>query len=148
MPAHLPLPQALTAPTENHASSIENRQSAIVNRRGAPRGNTNALKHGFYSRQFKPRETVDLDQLKPLGLQDEILMLRVFIRRLIERGHEIDSLDGLLDVLRVLSLASLSLTRLIRTQLWISGNQDDEARLALDQALKEITVELLHEQPL
>jgi len=124
--------------------SIENRKSSIQNRksRGAPRGNSNALKHGFYSRQLKAREASDLDTLQPIGLQDEILVLRVFIRRLMERSSEIVDLPDLLAVLRVLSIATFSLTRLIRTQFWISSSTDDVATLALHKALEEVTAEL------
>ena len=50
-------------------------------RRGAPFGNRNALKHGFYARNFDPGDTKDLDEHEFDGLTDEIILLRVYIRR-------------------------------------------------------------------
>jgi hypothetical protein len=52
--------------------------------KGAQPGNTNALKHGFYSRFFKEGEVTDLSSLAP-DLTDEIAMLRVITRRLLDR---------------------------------------------------------------
>ncbi len=41
-------------------------------KRGAQPGNLNALKNGFYSRQFRELENADLSQVSE-GLKDEIL---------------------------------------------------------------------------
>ena len=84
--------------------------------RGAQPGNSNALKHGFYSRYFRPVDVTDLDSQLDLNLLDEITMLRVYIRRLLEHSDEILDIEDAMDLLRVLSLASTSLTRLIRVQ--------------------------------
>ena len=110
-------------------------------RRGGQSGNQNALKHGFYSRQFKQQETTDLTRLQPTALQDEILMLRVFMRRIVELSSEAVTLSDNLEIVRVLSLATLSLTRLIRTQLWITNTTDDEWTKALKQSIQEISKE-------
>ncbi len=85
-------------------------------RRGAPPGNTNALKHGFYSRSFREIDCHDLDQVNFQGLQDEITMLRVFIRRVTEISQSITTFPEAVSLLRVLSLASISLTRLLTTE--------------------------------
>jgi hypothetical protein len=50
---------------------------------GAPYGNHNALKHGFYSRHFRSAELSDLEAVDAEGLQDEIAAMRVYIRRFI-----------------------------------------------------------------
>jgi hypothetical protein len=81
--------------------------------RGAPRGNKNALKHGFYTRHFDKVDLADLKAVSFDGLNDEITMLRVFIRRLIERYQSSDDLDSALAVVRALSIASFSLARLV-----------------------------------
>ena len=104
-------------------------------RRGAPKGNHNAVKHGFYARQFNQQETSDLSSTEPLALQDEILMLRVFMRRIIERSSEAVTLQDNLEVVRVLSLATFSLTRLIRTQLFISHEGESDITNAIRQAI-------------
>jgi hypothetical protein len=45
--------------------------------RGGQPGNTNALKHGFYSRRFRDIEFSDLDVITVADLQNEIAMMRV-----------------------------------------------------------------------
>ncbi|MDD5368667.1 MAG: hypothetical protein PHQ40_06275, partial [Anaerolineaceae bacterium] len=62
-----------------------------VRNRGGQPGNNNALKHGFYSKQLKG---VDLEGLADSGhtaLSDDIVMLRVFIRRLVDLGQTTES---------------------------------------------------------
>lgn len=54
------------------------------NRRGAPDGNANNLRLGFYSRQYKGIIQNDLDGHKFTGLTDEITALRVFLCETIE----------------------------------------------------------------
>jgi hypothetical protein len=53
-------------------------------KRGAQPGNTNALKHGFYSHRFNNLEISDLNTALSDGLTDEIALLRVIIRRVFE----------------------------------------------------------------
>jgi hypothetical protein len=79
--------------------------------RGAPLNNLNALKHGFYARKFRPTDLVDLAESKFIGLNEEITMLRVFMRGVIEQSSSASTLSESIEVLRVLSLAAASLTR-------------------------------------
>ncbi len=119
----------------------ESPPSQPAKRRGAPQGNTNALKHGFYSRQFKKRDVADLDASKFEGLKDEIVMLRVFIRHVADLGKDVDDLHEAVYLLRVLCLASSSLNRLIKTQqLLFSG--EGGAASAIDQALDQMMKEM------
>jgi hypothetical protein len=110
-------------------------------RRGAPRGNKNAYKHGFYSRQFPPADLAGASPTSPSGLQDEIAMLRLFMRRLIRLGAASDDLELTVDMLRVLCLAASSLNRLVRTQHLIF-TPDNEFQLAMSQALQEVMQEM------
>ena len=104
-------------------TEIETALTTPKRKRGAPKGNTNALKHGFYSKQLRtmradgplPEEITDR-----MGLSDEIAMLRLYTRRLIRMGAEIEDLDTAISLLRVLCLASTTLTRLLRTQALFS----------------------------
>src|SRR5512146_2641399 len=97
-------------------------------RRGAPLGNTNALKHGFYSRRFKRTDIKDLDACEFSGLKDEITMLRVYIRRVIEMSNGMQDFYEAMTLLRVLCLASDSLTRLLKTQnLLITPGSETES---------------------
>ncbi len=114
-------------------------------RRGAPLGNTNALKHGFYSRSFRQIDCTDLDQVRFSGLEDEITMLRVFIRRLTDLSQHIETFPEALSLLRVLSLASISLTRLITTQNVItarSGHGELESVPGVAKALEDLVTSL------
>ncbi len=108
-------------------------------RRGAPIGNTNALKHGFYSRSFRDIDLHDLDKIHFSGLQDEITMLRVYIRRVTEMSDLVVTFADAVALLRVLSLASISLTRLLATQSLIhdKSGQDDPDTSAAAAGLAE-----------
>ena len=50
-------------------------------KRGGQPGNTNALKHGFYTKNFSLAECQGLEATKEIVLADEITLLRVLIRR-------------------------------------------------------------------
>ena len=51
-------------------------------KRGGQPGNTNALKHGFYTKNFSLAERRGLQATEGVALGDEIGLLRVLIRRL------------------------------------------------------------------
>jgi hypothetical protein len=53
---------------------------------GAQPGNTNALRHGFYSRRFCRAEKDDLQRNLLNNLDDEIALLRVAIRRVFDEA--------------------------------------------------------------
>ncbi len=110
-------------------------------RRGAPDGNTNALKHGFYSRRFKKSELVDLDGHEFTGLQDEIVMLRVIIRRMVEMSKDAGDFAQNIILLRGICHASDSLTRLLKTEVLLFSKKD-ELSDAIQQALVEVTDEM------
>jgi hypothetical protein len=76
--------------------------------RGAPRGNQNALKHGFYTRHFDKVDLADLKTASFDGLNDEIAMLRLFMRRLIDRYQSSDDLSVAAAVVTSLFAAAVS----------------------------------------
>jgi hypothetical protein len=108
--------------------------------RGAQPGNLNALKHGFYSRQFRKAELTDLDTCQFAGLNDEIAMLRVYLRRLVESGQDVSSFTEMLNLGRVLCLTSSSLTRMLRAQQALGSVKDEWSRAIL-QAISELSEE-------
>jgi hypothetical protein len=112
-----------------------------IRRRGAPSGNTNALKHGFYSSRYRKVETRDLQNCKFTGLQDEIDLLRVYMRRVVENSPDTANLPELIELLRVLSLSAATITRLARTQKFLVG-ETNEVTEALNQALEELSHEI------
>jgi len=85
---------------------------------GAQPGNTNALKHGcFYSRRFNPLEVNDLDVALREGVEDEIALLRVTIRRVFDLANEKgEDPETWFKALSTLGLASTRLAGLVRTQ--------------------------------
>jgi hypothetical protein len=109
--------------------------------RGAPLGNKNALKHGFYASRMPRADVKDLESCTFDGLTEEIAVMRVAIRRVIELSAGAKTFPEALDLLRILSLASLSLTRLVRAQQLISPPQNS-FELALSQAITEVAAEL------
>ena len=108
-------------------------------RRGAPPGNINALKHGFYTRRLPASQLRGLEDHSFSGLSEEIAVLRLFIRQLVEHQPKVLTVDQAASYLRVISLALISLTRLIRTQHLVGD--DDSIGNALTQALEEIRQE-------
>jgi uncharacterized protein YjcR len=112
-------------------------------KRGAPNGNWNAFKHGFYSKRFKPLEIQDLDTAMGDGLEDEIALLRVIIRRVFEYADDDDkqTLDQWSRTLNTLGAASTRLAALIRTQQVVSGGGSSVLDL-LSEAIGGISHEL------
>ena len=89
---------------------------ASPRRRGAPAGNLNAVKHGFYARQFHKADIRDLEDDQTGSLDSEIKLMRVFIRRVLESSDARLPFPQSIELLRALSLASIAINRLIRTQ--------------------------------
>ncbi len=79
-------------------------------RPGAPLGNTNALKHGFYGRRKKIRSLSSVETTDLKSLVDEIAIIRVFTRKLVESCDPSGNFNELADTLRILCLASSAIT--------------------------------------
>ncbi len=112
----------------------------MPNPRGAPKGNLNALKHGYYSRLFRCRETDELPN-EPGSLESEITLLRVMIRRTTELAVGIDDLKEATRVLDALGAAAARLANLLRAQHKLHENRpgvEDEISIAIQQVNKEL----------
>jgi hypothetical protein len=109
-------------------------------RRGAQPSNLNALKHGFYSRQFRQAEIADLSALQ-LRLEDEIAAARVAGRRMLELSRQLtDPMDGV----RALTAFSNHLTRvarLMRTHHILTGSGDETTDL-IQRCIQDVAKEL------
>lgn len=92
-----------------------NPKTSTPRRRGAPPGNRNALKHGFYASKLPKADRDALASDELTNLAPEIELIRVFIRRAAALGANSESLSETLETLRVISLAITALSRLIRT---------------------------------
>ena len=86
---------------------------------GAPLGNHNAYKHGFYSAAFKAAEKRLLSEMPPEDLTAEIQLIRVTSLRFLEAinaaAQPLD-FDTQLAALRALNLSARSITSLLRAQ--------------------------------
>lgn len=110
--------------------------------RGAQPGNTNAVKHGFYSRKFRPQELDDLDLLMMGNLDDEIAMLRVIIRRVFDLTNGEDStIETWTAGMETLGKACSRMAGMLRTQHLI-GRAGNDALQTLRDALTNVTAEL------
>jgi len=111
----------------------------VKRKRGGQPGNTNALKHGIYSRFYRAIDLVDLEPLLAIGLEEEIAMLRVLIRRSMAQNEDRQDPDSFLEVVKALSTAFGRLGGLVRVQKFITGTGDDKEDIL--QALAEFADE-------
>jgi hypothetical protein len=113
----------------------------MPNPRGAPKGNLNALKNGFYSRLFHNNESKDLNDDETGSLEHEITLLRVMIRRTMELADGIDDLSQATRVLDALGAAAGRLANLLRAQKSLSevhSQLADEISIAIQQVNTEL----------
>jgi hypothetical protein len=115
-------------------------------RRGAPLGNANALKHGFYSPRHLRATVDDTGVAFPTGLVDEITILRLFMRRIIEMSRSSQDLAEVIDAARVLALISFSISRLVRTQESLATSSRF-FKDALNNTLEDALLDLSQEEP-
>ncbi len=98
-------------------------------KRGAPLGNQNNFKHGFYSRQFTRQESRDLSKPSIGALQDEIILFKVIIdrvARLLKPGVRTGlSFHETVLTLHVVTLAISRLNSFYRTSRILSPEADD-----------------------
>jgi uncharacterized protein YjcR len=108
--------------------------------RGGQPGNKNALSHGFYSRKFKTAELKDLDTIEEAGgIEDEIKLLRIFMRRVSDQASTFTNLDQGMQFLRAISIATYTLSRLIKLHRSLGGHSiDDILSRSMDEAIEEI----------
>ena len=103
-------------------------------KRGAPEGNQNARKHGFYSRVLTDEERQDLEQATEVeGIDEEIALLRVKIKSLVENDPDNFSL---------IMQAIATLARLLRTKNNIGKKDRQGLRAAIGNVLKDIALPL------
>jgi len=104
-------------------------------KRGAPRGNQNALKHGYYSKTFSPEDRFDLDIAADMeGVGEEIALLRFEIKKAIS-GGDIGNLVPLVH-------AALALEKLIRTHHRIFLEKRNTLKLAVENVVRNVLLPL------
>ena len=113
-------------------------------KRGGQPGNTNALKHGFYTKNFSLAERRGLQAVEGVVLGDEIKLLRVLIRRFAEQiqGSQDVSLNESAQHLAVISEAMLRLASLLRTDNMLGGSEYDTIGASLSRAMNSVLEEM------
>lgn len=126
------LPPATNSPEEKEAAAAPDGKKHP----GAPLGNNNAYKHGFYARRLPGSHVAGLEYTGMRSLEDEITVLRIFIRRVVDLGGSTEDLSQAINLLRIISLATMGINRLMRTQLSIADPYNepmDKLRRALEE---------------
>ena len=103
-------------------------------KRGAPKGNQNARKHGFYSKVLDEAERLNFELATDVeGIGDEIALLRVKIKSLLERDPE---------NIKLIMQATNTLARLVRTRYNISKEDKKGLKEAIGNVLRDVALPL------
>ena len=106
----------------------------LKRKRGGQPGNQNARKHGFYSTILDEAEQLDFDLASGVeGIDDEIALLRVKIKSILEKDPE---------NIKLIMEATNTLARLIRTRFNITKEQRKGLKEAIGNVLKDIALPL------
>ena len=98
--------------------------------KGAPRGNQNARKHGFYSRALDEAQKIQLDEAREVeGIDEEIALLRVKLLTLMDEHPERIDLQ---------MLAAATITRMVRTKFQISAGGNRSLKDAIGKVITDI----------
>ncbi len=106
----------------------------LKRKRGAPQGNQNARKHGFYSKVISGKNKRDLAQaIDVVGIDEEIALLRARIRSVLE--HDPDNINLIMQ-------ATCTLARLLRTRHYLGADNHNKLRQAIGNVLTDIGLPL------
>ena len=119
---------------------------------GAPKGNTNALKHGLYAKHFSQEEQTRLRKMSPEDLRHEIGMMRVAVKNVFDvqvreyervkslmNAGQVYDVEPLAKTTNCLAAAVTALNSTLRTYALFNGS-DTNVRDALDEALDGMAV--------
>jgi hypothetical protein len=113
---------------------IDHMPAKAERKKGAPKGKQNAKKRGFYSKVLDEAEQLDFELAAGVeGIDDEIALLRVKIKSLLENEPENTKL--------ILQMTN-ALERLVRTRYNISKEQRKGLKEAIENVIKEIAIPL------
>jgi hypothetical protein len=103
-------------------------------KRGAPKGNQNARKHGFYSKVLDEAERLDFELASGVnGIDDEIALLRVKIKSILEKDPE---------NIKLIMQATNTLAGLVKTSYKITKEQRKGLKEAIGNVLREVALPL------
>ena len=108
--------------------------TARAKKRGAPKGNQNARKHGFYSKVLDEAERLDFEVATGVeGIDDEIALLRVKIKSILSHDPE---------NIKLIMQATNALARLVKTRYNISRDQKKGLKEAIGNVLRDVALPL------
>jgi hypothetical protein len=115
-------------------------ESPTPKRRGAPSGNLNAIKHGFYSRRLMQGEIEDLLQMEPGSVKEEIAILRVITRRVAEMADDQMPPDQILEIYNAIGAMCMRISTLLRTEAMLGGSEDSVQTMisAIDSVVEDM----------
>ena len=106
----------------------------VKSKGGAPKGNQNARKHGFYSKVLDEAEQLDFELASGVeGIDDEIALLRVKIKSILENDPE---------NIKLIMQATNALARLVRTKYNISKKDKKGLKEAIGNVLRDVALPL------
>ncbi len=104
-------------------------------KRGAQKGNRNAVKHGFYARAFDEAHQLDFNAAVGIeGIDEEIALLRLEIKNAIAGGDDRN--------LKLLVKAAATLEKLIRTHYQITASQRNGLKEAMENVVRDVLLPL------
>ena len=106
----------------------------VKRKSGAPKGNQNARKHGFYAKVLDEAEQLDFELASGVnGIDDEIALLRVKIKSVLEKDPE---------NINLIMRATNTLATLVKTRYRISKEQRKGLKEAIGNVLRDVAVPL------
>ena len=103
-------------------------------KRGAPKGRQRHHSHSFYTKVMDEAERLDFELASGVeGFDDEIALLRMEIRNLLEKEPE--NVDQILR-------AANTLVRLVQAKYNITGEQKQGLKKAIGNVLKDVAIPL------
>lgn len=103
-------------------------------KRGAPKGNQNARKHGFYSKVLDEAEQLDFELASGVeGIDDEIALLRVKIKSILY--HDPENIKLVMQVTNTLA-------KLVKTRYNITREQRKGLKEAIGNVLRDVALPL------
>ena len=106
----------------------------VKRKSGAPKGNQNARKHGFYAKVLDEAEQLDFELASGVnGIDDEITLLRVKIKSVLEKDPE---------NIKLIMQATNTLAGLVKTRYNITKEQKKGLKEAIGNVLRDVALPL------
>jgi len=106
----------------------------VKRKSGAPKGNQNARKHGFYAKVLDEAEQFDFELASGVnGIDDEITLLRVKIKSVLEKDPE---------NIKLIMQATNTLAGLVKTRYNITKEQKKGLKEAIGNVLRDVALPL------